>query len=292
MAPSCRLGIRRANGQLPPMLARTCATAELARACARPERALCWQCPQTCSDLGQWQSGDACYVCNGAGSCTGVCSPGSVQCNGNIPQSCDSTGKWVSQAACADSVCQAGACTGVCRREPKCVGDVPQTCNASGQWGSEAACPFVCSSSTGTCAGSCVPGAASAAATSLKAATRREFGSAQLLVRWHAVRVPAPMVARPRGQHNARRQRRADVQFAGKWISSANACPYVCDTSTGTCGGVCTPGSKQCSSNTQQTCESNGQWQSASAACPYVCTDGSCTGECVRIARSVRAPTA
>ena len=89
---------------------------------------LCWHCPQTCSDLGQWQSGDACYVCNGAGSCTGVCSPGSGHCTA-YPSVLRSDGQWVSQAACTNSVCQAGTCTGVCSAGAKqCVGDVPQTC--------------------------------------------------------------------------------------------------------------------------------------------------------------------
>jgi len=61
--------------------------------------------------------------------------------------------------------------------------------------------------------------------------------------------------------------------------AETEVCPFVCQI--GACGGVCTPGSTQCSGNYVETCDASGQWQSATSECPYVCQSGACTGTCV-----------
>ncbi|MBK9001168.1 MAG: hypothetical protein IPM35_36060 [Myxococcales bacterium] len=61
--------------------------------------------------------------------------------------------------------------------------------------------------------------------------------------------------------------------------------------SAGVAGAAgCTPGGKQCSGTTPQTCDSNGKWTSA-AACPYVCVAGACVGVCVPNAKQCKSDT-
>jgi hypothetical protein len=65
---------------------------------------------------------------------------------------------------------------------------------------------------------------------------------------------------------------------SGQWVSAA-ACPAVC--SSGTCGGSCMPGKKQCgANNTPELCSAMGTWE-PQTACEFVCSGaGECTGEC------------
>ena len=75
---------------------------------------------------------------------TGVCGPGSMQCdpNSNGVDTC-ATGQWGAAAACVNQACVSGACTGVCapgetRCDPNSNG--VDTCSAVGQWSAPIAC--------------------------------------------------------------------------------------------------------------------------------------------------------
>jgi hypothetical protein len=50
-------------------------------------------------------------VCSG-GACTGVCSPGSLRCNGLQPQTCDTTGSWTNTGTACATACSGGVCEG------------------------------------------------------------------------------------------------------------------------------------------------------------------------------------
>jgi alpha-tubulin suppressor-like RCC1 family protein len=72
------------------------------------------QQPQYCSPAGQWADfGPLCVdqACV-AGQCSGVCTPGSVQCSsdGMGLQECEPSGFWSSTEACAFGACSSGAC--------------------------------------------------------------------------------------------------------------------------------------------------------------------------------------
>jgi hypothetical protein len=218
----------------------------------------------TCGNDGFWDGVVCPYTCS-AGSCTGVCNPGDLDCSapaspqtcndqyeweaggtcavctpggkdcqGDVPRTCDGSGQWVSGSAC-EFVCSAGSCTGSC--DPgatQCSGDTPQTCDGSGDWVSGSECPFVCSG--GACTGVCDPGA-----------QRCSGDSAQT------------------------------CNGSGQWVTD-EVCPYVC-TGNGTCTGVCEPGATDCQGDVPRTCNGSGQWDS-SPACPFACSAGSCTGVC------------
>jgi formylglycine-generating enzyme required for sulfatase activity len=228
--------------------------------------------PQTCDGNGNWVSGPTCaYVCSGGG-CTGGCTPGEHQCNGQIPQFCESGlwtdgapcpvlcsngncetsctngskqcssgvlmscvgGSWQTETTC-QFVCSSGACTGVCAPGTKqCVELVPQTCSASGQWQSGVACQYLCLG--GTCLGTCVPGSKDCQG-------------------------PNPRICDANGQ-----------------IQLHPPCAFVC--SGGSCQGECLPGSKKCNGKIPQDCDANGAWVDG-AACASLCTAGVCEASCI-----------
>jgi hypothetical protein len=112
---------------------------------------------QSCDNSGQWSTTGTCpFVCSGAGQCSGVCMPGSAQCNGLTPQTCVA-GQWQNGSDCPD-MCTAGKCIGVCmpgasqccRTGESCepstsgAGAFPETCDDSGQWSAGITCPSVC----------------------------------------------------------------------------------------------------------------------------------------------------
>jgi hypothetical protein len=115
--------------------------------------------PETCSDAGQWQLEAPCaYVCN-AGACSGMCAPGTAQCNGDQPQKCNATGTWQNVGSPCPNVCTGGSCAGMCTPGTlQCSYLQPQKCGSNGTWADDgAACQYVCSQ--GKCIGSCPPGA-------------------------------------------------------------------------------------------------------------------------------------
>jgi hypothetical protein len=90
------------------------------------------------------------------GGITGVCTPGTKACNGNIPQTCDPGGNWTSAAPCA-YVCKEAGCIGSCvPGETRCKLNGQQTCSTQGEWESVSPCEFGCEA--GKCRSSCNAG--------------------------------------------------------------------------------------------------------------------------------------
>ncbi len=68
----------------------------------------------------------------------------------------------------------------------------------------------------------------------------------------------------------------------------SNVCSFVClSAGTAHCGGVCTPGDKQCAGDVPQTCDNTGAWQ-GSTACSGS-TPTCCNGECKLAATAIQA---
>jgi len=69
--------------------------------CTAPAKRCVGLVPQTCDAGGAWQSAPACpFLCT-AGTCVGVCLPGSNQCAGGDLQICDAGGAWRSTGTSA-----------------------------------------------------------------------------------------------------------------------------------------------------------------------------------------------
>ena len=63
----------------------------------------------------------------------------------------------------------------------------------------------------------------------------------------------------------------------GAWVNGM-VCPNLC--SSGSCGGVCMPGTKRCgANNVQETCSPMGTWEPG-MTCPFICSGTDCVGEC------------
>ncbi len=94
--------------------------------------------PQTCDSSGEWVDGPEChYVCSD-GACTGVCTPGTMHCEGVMPQTCSDAGQWV------DGPITAGVCTAVCTPgDKRCQVNDLMNCQGDGTWQS-ISCPSGC----------------------------------------------------------------------------------------------------------------------------------------------------
>lgn len=113
---------------------------------------------QTCTDQGEWPTGEVCpYMCT-AGMCTGECAPNEPKhCAGTTVVKC-AGGTWVPDEVCPN-LCTAAMCTGECVPGTKqCSGNTPQTCDANGHWQDSGVCsataPY-CKAGTCTIAKSC-----------------------------------------------------------------------------------------------------------------------------------------
>jgi hypothetical protein len=288
--------------------------------------------PQQCSAVGVWENtGTMCpYACTGgtgvgdggtggSATCTGVCTPGAVQCNGQQPQICDATGTWQSNGAVCPNVCTSGACAGSCAPgATQCTNGGVETCSASGQWGALVGCPYVCLS--GACSGVCTPGAAQCSGNGVRTCgANGQWGAVSACGGSLPVCVNAACAACTPGTRQCSANGVETCNASGKWSSPAacvnmtcvaGACTGVCAPNAtqcagngvescdgsghwsnpsacngqacvgGACVGVCMPGAKQCSGQQPQTCDANGSWQNTGATCPYVCGAGVCSGTC------------
>jgi hypothetical protein len=250
-----------------------CASGACTGVCVPGTKQCNGQTPQTCDTAGQWQDETACTNACVDGACAGTCSPGATQCSGNTVQTCDSKGQWQDGNTCP-FVCDNGACTGVCTpNDTQCSGNTTQVCDAKGQWQSSTTCPYVCDK--GACTGSCVPN--SVQCNGNVPQTCDATGT------WQSG-TPCPNVCSAGsctgmcvpGTKQCSGDTPQTCNANGQWVDDAT-CPFVCIG--GACTGVCKPNDMQCSGNTPQICNANGQWQSGTA-CPFVCTNGSCTGMC------------
>jgi len=137
----------------------------------------------------------------------------------------------------------------------RCNGSTFETCNAAGYWATTDACTFGCNGTTG-CYGNCNP------------ATYVET-------------CPTTHISRQ------------CVDYTVTDVSCANPpTTYACQSATGLCGGVCTPGVKRCSANGSdfavQICTSEGQWNTTVPVeiCDFGCDASDqgaptfCFGEC------------
>jgi hypothetical protein len=64
---------------------------------------------------------------------------------------------------------------------------------------------------------------------------------------------------------------------AGQWLPGTD-CPFICNESTGSCGGVCKPNAEDCVGRTPRTCKPDGSgWQTGTITakkCDATCTPG------------------
>ncbi|MFI5302361.1 MAG: hypothetical protein ACHREM_30070, partial [Polyangiales bacterium] len=101
---------------------------------------------QVCDPTGTWKDTTGCTYACVAGSCTGVCVPGTKRCDPAAAsvQTCDLTGTWQDTSSCT-YVCSAGACAGVCTPGTKQCGTgataTTQLCGSDGEWQAGVACP-------------------------------------------------------------------------------------------------------------------------------------------------------
>ena len=255
-----------------------------------PDAALCTgdggTTPETCTASGQWQTGAPCaYVCS-AGTCTGTCIPGSLQCDGQQPQQCSAAGTWSNSGSSCPNVCNAGVCAGSCSPgAEQCSLLQPQECTDAGVWQSNGpACAYVCTS--GACTGSCVPGAKQCLGSTTTPQTCSSTGT------WVSGS-PCPYLCTSgvcTGVCTAGSKECSTTSNGYLTCGSNNqwgTTTTLCSSSAcvgGACVGVCSPGTTECSTTSDGylTCSSAGEWGTTTTACSSsACVDGGCTGNCV-----------
>lgn len=108
------------------------------------------------SGAGGSDSGVGGSSTGGGGGVVIKCTPGAVQCAGDIPQSCQINGTWVGGTPCPFT-CVAGECSGTCKPgSTQCKYGKVQKCGTNGEWEGLTDCEFGCD--TGVCKTGCTAG--------------------------------------------------------------------------------------------------------------------------------------
>jgi len=220
-----------------------------------------------------------------------VCTPDQKRCSSSgVPQKCNTAGTaYEDQAPCPANLplCDAasGTCTPPCTpQDQRCspTGPVIQQCDLQGIWrDTPTTCTFVCTGSGAStaCGGSCVP-------------STRRCGANDTPYVCDMTGTDQPQSACPNvcsngscaGECKPNTTRCASgsttmVQVCGPtgmW-GAATACTFVCDSTTGNCGGECVPGGPAgCSGNNVQTCDSNGHLTTTMTCTGTKCSGGQC----------------
>ncbi len=258
---------------------------------------------QQCDLQGVWRDIMSCpFACTGTGdavTCGGTCKPGTRTCGANnTPLLCDEMGVNQMQTACATACTGSGECTGDCTptatRCSATAANQVETCDASGHWGAATACTFVCDAATKNCSGECAPGTADRCSGST-------IQSCDATGHWKD-KTPCGATPCTMGQCRActanEKQCNAGkpqtCSASGAWTDDqANACPFVCDATTGKCAGECVPGTDVCAGSSTKHCGASGVY-AAATACTNICdaTTGKCGGVCVPGAHHCSSTTA
>jgi len=227
--------------------------------------------PNNCGGCGMTCSGTTCVVGDGGvASCEGQCGQGETTCSGsngapatptNNLWTCSPAGAWTEGSPCTGTACVVGtgsaSCQGSCAPGQKrcdATSAGVETCADDGNWGASVSCTSqTCvttgggdaSAGTGTCSGVCAP-----QQTQCVDPTHVEMCTS-----------------------------------TGSWSDPATTCAEACVCPNGAtpsasapcaggfCGGMCSPGAKECSGALIATCGSSGAWGQ-----PAACTSGVCMG--------------
>jgi formylglycine-generating enzyme len=187
-----------------------------------------------------------------SGICTGSCSPGQTQCNGQQPQVCDTTGHWQNDGQ-------------MCGSSQTCVGGVGSDA------GGTASCQGGCSPGQTTCSGtqpqSCVGGVWQNTGSACSESTPECYQGACVMC------TPATVGC------GADQQPQFCNAAGSAWQPSGAACSGSAPACRNGVCAACSPGSTQCGPSTQpQTCDGAGNWQNStpcSGSTPF-CSHGSC----------------
>jgi alpha-tubulin suppressor-like RCC1 family protein len=206
-------------------------------------------------------------------ACTGVCTPGTLQCSGNGVQTCDANGSWTAPAQCINQACVVGACVGTCAPgSTKCSGNGLSTCDATGTWSAPVNCAGQACVS-GTCVGVCEPGTKQCSGNGVQicSASGAWLPPAncinQTCVAGACAGVCAP------GQTKCSGNGVQTCDAVGQWAAPVACVNQACVA--GACVGVCTPGTTRCGKNNVEVCNASGQW-AVSVACAVTCSASAC----------------
>lgn len=255
------------------------------------QRCTSMQVVQDCDAQGLWQDNMQCpFACTesgGTASCGGSCKPGERTCGAEqTPYLCDDSGTPQAQDPCLNVCTGAGECGGDCSpTDTRCSTTTPgseEVCTAEGTWGAPSTCTFVCDDVSGACGGECKPG-------SPNQCSGKTVQSCQANGTWKNEQdcgaVPCTAGVCKACTPNTKQCNASKPQTCsagGDWVDDqASACPFVCNTATGTCAGECVPGTDACFSGTSKRCGTDGLYN-AGTVCPNICdtSTGKCGGVC------------
>jgi formylglycine-generating enzyme len=239
-----------------------------------------------------------------SGMCTGSCSPGQTQCNGQQAQVCDATGHWQndgpmcgSSQTCVGGVgSDAGAtasCHGGCSPgQATCSGAQPQSCGPSGQWqntgsacsGSTPECYrgacVVCAPATVGCSAGQQPQLCNASGSAWQPSGSACSASTPACL--NGVCVACSPGSTQCGPNGTQLQ---TCDATGSWQNEATCVNQACagggsgaDAGAATCQGICAPGQTHCVRNGVETCQGDGTWGTGTWGTFSACDHQTCVG--------------
>ena len=211
------------------------------------------------------------------GACTGICSPGSMQCVAGHVRTCGDDAVWhesndrcdldasASDERIIDAGLDARTTTECAPGATRCADSLRlQSCTAAGTWRDVARCAFVCID--GECSGICTPGATQCVNSHPQVCDERGT--------WRETDAGCPSIG-PDGS--------IDSSYMDAGVD-ADAARDSCPFGLSICDDRCVPGARQCDGNVPEVCSATGTFV-AEPSCPFVCIAGFCSGCLVGVRR-------